>query len=116
MKRHKPLSRRTGLKSPLRPRREDKLWLALHEHAIARFGFQHRQRVGPFEADIVCPAAKLAILIEDAPSPRAEWLGAAGYRVLTLTRAEASNPAAALDAIAGMFELRIVPAAPARGL
>ncbi len=112
MERHRPLKRRTGLKPGSATRSQDpeaKLWRALQQHPLARFGFQRRGRLGPFHADLVCPAARLAVLIEDNPlADRLEWLEAAGYRVLTLTKAEASNPDAALDAIARMFDLRAV--------
>jgi very-short-patch-repair endonuclease len=95
----------------MRPRVDaaDKLWSTLQEHPIARFGFRRGARMGPFTVDIVCPAARLVVLIEDGSADRAPWLEASGYRVLTFTKVEASNPPTVLDAIAGMFELRAVP-------
>lgn len=112
MERHRPLKRRKGLKSASATRsqgREARLWRVLQEHPLARFGFQRRGRLGPFHADIVCPGARLAVLVEDCPLPgRVEWLEAAGYRVLTFTKAEASNPDAVLDVIARLFELHAV--------
>ena len=88
----------------------ERLWSALQDHPLARFGFRRRQRLGPYIVDVVCPNAKLVILIDDGDTPadRTGWLEAAGYRVVTFTKAEASNRPYLLDALTEAFALRPV--------
>ena len=108
MQRRKPLTRKTGLKGHGKRRdgAADALWSALQDHPLARFGFRREERIGPFVVDLVCPNARLAILIGDGEDERWQWLEAAGWRVLTFANNEDSQRI--LDEIACAFELRPV--------
>jgi very-short-patch-repair endonuclease len=114
MQRRKPLTRRKGLKvraaaSTGAGKCDQALWAALQEHRIARFGFRRHERLGPYVVDMICPNARLVILIDDgALSSRVAWLKAAGYRVMIFSRADASTPQRVLDSIADAFDLRPV--------
>jgi very-short-patch-repair endonuclease len=120
LQRKKPLARRKPLKSSgmNRPKRRSSadaaatLWSILKDREVAGLKFRPREIVGPYVVDFVCPAARLAILI-DGEEPRdpeqAPWLRANGYRVLTFSEREVrSNPGIVLDAVAQVFEFRVI--------
>lgn len=129
LKRKKPLVRRSSLKrSGLRlaahrtetvpdktsqaPSAADKLWSVLRDREIAGLQFRHRERVGPYLADFLCPAARFIIQLEgDEPIDhmQTEWFRKNGYRVLLFSQADAlSDPQRILDAIMQAFEVRVV--------
>lgn len=117
LRRTKPLTR----KKPLGASRarvpgsdaDRRLWSILETREVAGLSFRHCERIGPYTADFVCPAARLVLLLNDDQARddgRAAWFRLNGYRVLEFPSSEvSSNPDGVLDVIARSFELRIVP-------
>jgi very-short-patch-repair endonuclease len=94
------------------PDAENKLWSVLRDRDVAGLRFRHRELVGPYIVDFLCPAAKLILLVEQgAPidPEQTQWLRQHGYRVLLFSQADVlSDPQRVLDAIAQAFEFRVV--------
>ncbi|HUO97233.1 MAG TPA: DUF559 domain-containing protein [Rhizomicrobium sp.] len=110
MQRRKPLLRRRSLKQA-RAKRTESFGRELRETLERLPGglvFRERARIGPFVADFVCPAAKLAIFAGEEDETRSRWFSSQGWRVLTFTEAECSDAAFVRGAIARLFELRLV--------
>ena len=68
---------------------ERRLWHALRAHRFRGFGFRRQAPIGPYIADFVCHAAKLAIELDGGQQPdaardvaRDAWLAGKGYRIL----------------------------------
>jgi very-short-patch-repair endonuclease len=129
LKRKKPLVRRSSLKQTGWRRSahkaevsadkashalnaEHKLWSVLRDRDVAGLSFRHRELVGPYIVDFLCPAAKLIVLVEGATPidpEQTQWFREHGYRVLLLPEADVlSDPQRVLDAIAQAFEFRVV--------
>lgn len=129
LKRKKPLVRRSSLKrtgmrrsapkpgastdrTSHAPDAEHKLWSVLRDRDVAGLRFRHRELVGPYIVDFLCPAAKLVLLVEGAmpiDPEQTQWLREHGYRVLLFAQADVlSNPLSILDAIARTFEFKVV--------
>jgi very-short-patch-repair endonuclease len=127
MQRHKPLVRRTGLKTrfakQLRANSTDaerKLWSILRNHQVAGLRFRRQQPIGPYIVDFYCSGAKLIVELDgdqhgadgnvQYDSLRSDWLASHGYRVLRFPNWQIlKNPQVVLDEIARAFEIRAVP-------
>lgn len=124
LRRKKPLTRKTPLRAKPKPHAdgerdggdlrieaERKVWLLLENRGAAGLRFRRNERVGTYRCDFLCPAARLAILLnsENGDDERAAALHSQGYRVLAFAAAEACrDPQIVHDAIADAFTLRVI--------
>src|SRR5580698_5662607 len=71
---------------------ERKLWYLLRNRRLANWLFRRQQPMGPYFADIFCPAAKIVIELDGSrhaddahvlsDAQRTRWLESRGYKVL----------------------------------